>query len=805
MSGVTNILFYSEHSSPIVTEVGSTIRGQIRLTLGSFLKDLTIDMGIRGVWMLRWKDKMDRAHEAVRKVLAVDKNVFSGPLFKGDHGIEVEIPIPEHLDPPPSLTTPAKVNVNGQQTLGIQGECSYILKISATWAGGVLGKTSIKSFDVPVFIMPASRQRALILNHPSSLTLSSIWTEMAPVTSSAATAPSAVAVRKNKPLYSRRLDKSTRLVLSPATPTAPEVFSPTTTANALAALAASSPGSQTPPPPPQEEWLEDSSIFSLFDSSSGLSVSTPIDKGELRYGLHMPRRTFLLGDTISMDLLVKTRSPIGAAKSISYAVLTIVGVSSFRLPETPSRAAPVDKRILAPVLTEKIEAGWETSDIGPIQRTLKIATPLEGIIPSILGDGMLEVQYFLRISLFVESGVVGSVGTSNNQVPPPPPAMLSTNSSSASLLTVTPPSAVTTSITPTASPKPQPSQHLSSQEQDSDSANSKALSGILRSNEASLVIEIPIILLMRGAGFNKEAIPYVPRGWRPPKIMPPPPPVTLTPPPPPKSKSSLLNLKTQSSGSGWELKNVEDQAFASSSAAAASIVDADGLMATEGVEEEEDPACLSKPNQLVGATVIRSESQSELTVATETSVFSADRYVVANGRASDDSGQGDTDAELKSSDLVAGRYFVLYPFWSNNPKEIILAVGDIVDVSLTYEDGWAMATNVTKGTTGFCPLHHLCREKGEEELKAFRTLDVINTSLSQKIEPTHDWRRLCVHEPRFKAIYSLMTSDKPDVGFINLPPAARITGTTKRMSSAWAEQERCPYCYNQAAPNAWSQ
>ncbi|KAJ1550542.1 hypothetical protein HK405_000345, partial [Cladochytrium tenue] len=139
-------------------------------------------------------------------------------------------------------------------------------------------------------------------------------------------------------------------------------------------------------------------------------------------------------------------------------------------------------------------------------------------------------------------------------------------------------------------------------------------------------------------------------------------------------------------------------------------------------------------------------------------------------------------SEPEGSDEAAGRYVALYPFWSEDPNEITLSIGDRVTVTTAYADGWAFAMNETKGTTGFCPLHYLCAEDdrrnggggglgGGADGELLRMSDAINTSISQKVEPTSDWRRLCHHEPRFRAIYHLMTSHKPDVGSIHLPPA----------------------------------
>ncbi|KAJ3379578.1 hypothetical protein HDU84_006534 [Entophlyctis sp. JEL0112] len=153
----------------------------------------------------------------------------------------------------------------------------------------------------------------------------------------------------------------------------------------------------------------------------------------------------------------------------------------------------------------------------------------------------------------------------------------------------------------------------------------------------------------------------------------------------------------------------------------------------------------------------------------------------------------------------AGRYRVLYPYLEGlRPDEIRLSVGDIVDVSVSYVDGWAKGVNETTGEEGFVPLHCLVAQRNAA-VEDGRVLGKwFNSSLAHQVELPNDWKYLCQCESRFTVLKDMMTTFRPAAGtLIEMPPSAHISFSQKRIASAWIENEKCASCYAQAAPEVW--
>ncbi|KAJ3042130.1 hypothetical protein HDU99_010051, partial [Rhizoclosmatium hyalinum] len=154
-------------------------------------------------------------------------------------------------------------------------------------------------------------------------------------------------------------------------------------------------------------------------------------------------------------------------------------------------------------------------------------------------------------------------------------------------------------------------------------------------------------------------------------------------------------------------------------------------------------------------------------------------------------------------DDFAGTYKVIYPYLEKlKDDEIKLSKGDIVEVSVSYVDGWAKGHNLTTREKGFVPLHCLCPELNAT-IEEGRILGKwFNRSLSHQVEVPSDWKYLCKHETRHLLTKEMLGSYKPvgASGGIDMPPAAHIGVGHKRIASTWIEGERCHLCYSQAAP-----
>lgn len=785
-TAITNVVFHPLSSRQGVCEMGGSLKGHVKLTVSSLVKGVTIKANIRGRWTVAWRDSLGRPEEANRRVCSLDHDVLSNvTFFKGDHGLPLNFPIPANMPCPPSIA-PKK------ESYSIKGECAFVLQITVSCpSGSLLGSLSVKHYDFPITILPSSAQRARVLANQSPIALSNIWTEIAPGTS--CPTPPAIAL--------------SHMFSAPST----EFKSPASAATAI----------YSPFGGPLGGW----------DPLHFAPPSIPIDHGDIRFELQLPRRSYLFGDTIPIRIVMKPRlTPLGIEKSISAAVVSIIGVQSFRMPRSVSASGPRSRRNMSVIVTKKFDfsalaedstvprerANSAKSNIGdisssetvtsstikdyeklsirqshafgstssfasdgssnvpavtrilkmPISTSISSSADDQQPMASMGGNGVIEVRHILRVAVFVTGGpttssasglVLGSLNGSHNW------------------------------------PNTLPNGPNSSKPVDPIAAKvaSAAITNIIRSKEIavmgvepSLVVEIPIALVLKGAGFNLEAVPYVPRSYS-----------KSTNADPESGGPNEMDLtytetKRLDDESEWEVKGPHSlsqksenasQQLESSTDIDAELEELSGMVMEEGEMEEDDPARLDVSNMPVSG-----------------SFASLNDMWDSNGDT-----QQDEEEETRSSEALTSMQFVaIYLFITDDPSEVCLSVGDKVTVTTTYADGWCFATNETTSMSGFCPLHHLCIDNSQSGGSVSMS-DAISTSISQKIEPTSDWRRLCHHEPRFRNLYTLMTGHKPDVGEIILPPTAHISGTLKRTSSAWADQERCQYCFNQGAPNAW--
>ncbi|KAI9326921.1 hypothetical protein DFJ73DRAFT_147083 [Zopfochytrium polystomum] len=1000
---VTSVAFEPEGGSPdAVAEIGGTLRGLVRLVLASFCKDVAVSASIAARWSVKFNK--DRSL-ATRPILTINFPVLdSTPLFKGEAALPIALTIPDHLPVPPTLATKAP----GPPTVGsISATCSYVLKITVSWpSGSILGGRSQRAIDVPVKMLPSSRDRAVVLARASPLVVSNIWTEIAPGTSCPTPTALALAHLFSSSTEDEEADSSAASAASAAGGKAGSAAGAAASGGDVGKGDSQALVTASPFGGPLGEW----------DPHRHPPPSTPIDRGDVRYELQLPRRTYLLGDSIPIRLVMRTRStPLGVGKRLAAVVATVIAVHSYRLPPKSKGKPPLSRRTVSAVVSKKFtlgEAGRAPvgsasassaadADVGSdaedddaassggaagaggsggiagkaasngsrsstpstrlrrllaasgnltaltstglggggaaVTRTFKVTTPVgEQHPPSMGGNGVIEVRHLLRISVYVEGGPGGgslatggplgstlnspvgsaasagnSAGTGNSNggagtagtttmvtLPGSPhlsgqssprgsvaTGAASKSSSSSSLASggkqdkkaakkQKPTPATAKPAAPATGGNNASSSNNSSNgssgnaagpSNDEDAAaaaaTEAAVKDVIQAHELSvmgiepsLVIEVPITLLGRGALSNPEAVPYVPRGYRDTTDSAAPGTALVTGN---STSSSAAAAAANASSSGtanangksagpsvtlagsdeaWEVRSPapmrSNSSLSTASASSASsaewlaeqeeLAGIGSMVMEEGeMDEDEDPACLdtssvapAAPAKSSGFNALSQQDAATNGVGRASPPPPARRERVPSGNpvdaatssANGTSGGGVDTSQLDGSENLAGRYVVIYPFWTEDPNEICLSIGDKVDVSTVYSDGWAFANNTSKDLSGFCPLHHLCvDERSSRGSDVVRMSEAINTSISQKISPTSDWRRLCQHEPRFKQIYALMTSHKPDVGTIDLPPAAHVTGTQKRMSSAWADQERCPHCYNQAAPNAWSQ
>ncbi|KAJ3357984.1 hypothetical protein HDU83_000041 [Entophlyctis luteolus] len=226
----------------------------------------------------------------------------------------------------------------------------------------------------------------------------------------------------------------------------------------------------------------------------------------------------------------------------------------------------------------------------------------------------------------------------------------------------------------------------------------------------------------------------------------------------------------------------------------------------ENLEEEEDPALASHPMQSppqFGDSGIRSAAVNDefasFPVPLNSEEEKEDQLKKELEQGVDDAGRFLPLFEF------AGRYRVLYPYLEGlRPDEIRLSVGDIVDVSVSYVDGWAKGVNETTGEEGFVPLHCLVAQRNAS-VEDGRVLGKwFNSSLAHQVELPNDWKFLCQCETRFTVLKDMMTTFRPATGsLIEMPPSAHMSFSQKRIASAWIEGEKCVSCYAQAAPEVW--
>ncbi|KAJ1567443.1 hypothetical protein HK405_005966, partial [Cladochytrium tenue] len=672
MVGVTAIRFEPDPSGPVVAEIGGALRGDVRLVLSGFLKDVAVHAAITGRWTIRWREGTG-GRQASRVVTALEHPVIAGvPLFKGESVLPLAFPIPDGLPIPQTLrqkpleqhqqqdqtkrqsssssssssasiassatvaapaggavapASPAAKKKKKPAVTVLSASCDYVLKLTASWpSGSILGGRTQKSVDVPFVLLPSSRQRSLILGRRSPLAVSNIWTEIAPGTS--CPTPTALSLAH---LFSTSSS-------SPSTKTADPVDLDQTAAQ------------NSPFGGPMGEW----------DPYRLPPPSTPIDRGDVRYELQLQRRTFLLGDSIPVRLVMRARStPLGVEKRLAAVVITVIGMHSYRLPSVtlrggatkiPTRRAVtalVSKRYtlgnlaavsalaasdstaaggtsLSSEPTEPSEAG-ASSDAASVQdpddvsvgaaspaprrarvlaasggltalaaaaapgssssgvavsRTFKVPTPMgEDIAPSMGANGLVEVRYLLRISVYVEGGpgggvtatggtlassLNGPVGGPTHLPAPAQPLAPQAGTTAASAAGATPAvpagplaatsasayalsrasssslASVPSTSAPGTNPKSMPpptaggaanatgpaagSTAAAAAAEGTDpeavAATEAAVKDVIQANELnvmrmepSLVIEVPVTLLGRGAGANPVAVPYVPRGY----------------------------------------------------------------------------------------------------------------------------------------------------------------------------------------------------------------------------------------------------------------------------------------------------
>ena len=176
-------------------------------------------------------------------------------------------------------------------------------------------------------------------------------------------------------------------------------------------------------------------------------------------------------------------------------------------------------------------------------------------------------------------------------------------------------------------------------------------------------MEIPIALVLKGAGFNLEAVPYVPRSYS-----------KSTNADPESGGPNEMDLtytetKRLDDESEWEVKGPHSlsqksengsQQLESSTDIDAELEELSGMVMEEGEMEEDDPARLDVS-----------------TIPVSGSFTSLNDIWDSNGDT-----QQDEEEETRSSEALTSMQFVaIYLFITNDPSEVCLSVGDKVTVT----------------------------------------------------------------------------------------------------------------------------
>jgi hypothetical protein len=455
--------------------------------------------------------------------------------------------------------------------------------------------------------------------------------------------------------------------------------------------------------------------------------------------------------------------------------VNVWSVEHYSLPWTQlRRAVPKNKRVIRKVAEGPKERWWSTTNSqqgeeeglavgvsGLGTKNLKIQVP-EDVMPSMGvgamspgGEGILmaSVIHVLEVIVWVYPPSSTSVTSSSPVVAA---AAAAAADAAAAVRPSTPSTATPTQTSTNTSHSPSNMVPLS--ESESSPAKSSEL-------WKALVLEIPILVLSRGHNFNKQAVPYVPRfGTR------------------------LYDEYKRREEDALDYKIRE--------------LEAEIKVIEQGAVFVQKRPILNKK----ASTVPISPSSSASSSSSSSSSGSLSVNEIEHQRNPDSQSLNNPDLTFSGS-----QWIVTYPFWTTDPSEMCLTTNEIVEISYTTPDGWAYAikkeceinktdtptppptpttTTASKATQGFIPMHHLAvltttttttspgLSSSPASISALSLpttastdLSILTSSLSSKINPTDDWRRLCIHELRFRARYELMVSHKPDVpmGGVQVP------------------------------------
>ncbi|KAJ3005152.1 UNVERIFIED_CONTAM: hypothetical protein HDU68_004731, partial [Siphonaria sp. JEL0065] len=191
MKLITTVVFIQDgknlQDSACIVEAGNTLKGHIYLSLAGTIRNLKLELKLQGKWKCTWRPRVpsfdpetgealtpviEGNMEAGKTVAAVTQNIYEGTLLRGEHGLPASISVP--VSAPPSLITPTRTETVGtlSSPVPMHADCSYRLIVTASCSTLESGSEE-KTFTIPVSVMAPSGLRAAVLrNQPRPLNFS---------------------------------------------------------------------------------------------------------------------------------------------------------------------------------------------------------------------------------------------------------------------------------------------------------------------------------------------------------------------------------------------------------------------------------------------------------------------------------------------------------------------------------------------------------------------------------------------------------------------------------------------------------
>ncbi|ORY44741.1 hypothetical protein BCR33DRAFT_208035 [Rhizoclosmatium globosum] len=714
MSLIKSVLFVQDgHAAKdpaVIAEAGNIVKGHIYVGLANAVRNLKVSLAVKGEWNCTWKPKIPKLDpetgdtvtpimegnlEATKIVCSVSQGIYEGTLLRGEHGMPGSIAIP--VSAPPTLVTPIKTgNDHLQVPVPMRASCTYKLIITASCISVENGSEE-KVFEMPLTVMAPSGLRAAVLrNQPRPLNFSN-------------------AARLSVP------------------------------ASVLLDAARISPFSY-----PRYDPLDPI----LRTLTPPVDVRPVFDNDTVLYELDMPRLHHYIGDSIPFTMAIKPKPPLSVDTKVHSVSASLITHIHFHIPPTvPDHQHPPSSAIAVRLHTETFD--WDAAsnpddtyaDATPQPRRFYFSIPDTIPCPSVPDTPQnklpIEIIHMLRISVRlanlhntaaelrsaqpISAVRVSNLDTAVIDIPivlvskgtnihtwgiPRVPRGWRVGQAVAAIVESGDRETVVKGVAPVY-----------------ESGTSSTSSTLAAALTSANITESFSPLQKRASAFFNSAL-------------------TMLGKPGPASKhpkytaEELKKMAEDAMKAGTEDVDVmamnaavsEDvpmsagkrklQASASSSSldvrAVVSKVE-DPVLSQEDDEEEmmeeEDPACASPATmeQPRGTKPTGFSHPSRIDSMQEDFAIDSRRFEQVGNR------EDQMEKELEHGidemgrflplDDFAGTYKVIYPYLEKlKDDEIKLSKGDIVEVSVSYVDGWAKGHNLTTREKGFVPLHCLCPE-----------------------------------------------------------------------------------------------